>query len=87
MVHNGLITPEEAKDHPQQNVIKAGTKVLLNGASGVVIDNGTRSTPEKPNLLLTADMKQMNKYYLAIIFVLQVFDFQLIYNNLYHLIN
>lgn len=59
----GEINPLE--NDPQQKVIKEGTKVLLNGASGVVIDNGTRSTPEKPNLLLTADMKQMNNYYLG----------------------
>lgn len=50
---------------PEQNIIKPGTKVLLNGAQGVIIDNGTRSTDEKPNLMLTADIKEMNPYYLG----------------------
>lgn len=50
---------------PKQNVIKEGTKLLINGAEGVIIDNGTRSNAEKPNLLITADIKQMNSYYLG----------------------
>ncbi len=50
---------------PQQNIIKEGTKLLLNGAEGLVIDNGTRSSKEKPNLMLTADLKKMNEYYLG----------------------
>lgn len=59
----GEINPLE--NDPEQNVIKQGTKILLNGAQGVVIDNGTRSTSEKPNLMLTADIKDMNSYYLG----------------------
>lgn len=50
---------------PEQKLIKDGTKVLLNGAQGVIIDNGTRSSSEKPNLMLTANIKQMNPYYLG----------------------
>ena len=38
---------------------------MLNGAEGMVIDNGTRSTKEKPNLFLTANLKDMNSYYLG----------------------
>ena len=53
------------QNDPQQDIIKQGYKVLLNGAEGIIIDNGTRSTPEKPNLLLTADMKEMNPYYMG----------------------
>lgn len=60
---SGDINPLE--NDPKQKVIKAGTKVLLNGAQGVIISNGTRSTEQKPNLLLTADLKDMNPYYLG----------------------
>ena len=53
--------------NPLQNNpnIKAGTPVLLNGARGFVLNNGTRSTPEKPNLMITADLKEMDSYYLG----------------------
>lgn len=50
---------------PNQDVIVPGAKILLNGAQGVIIDNGTRSSKEKPNLLLTADMKDMKPYYVG----------------------
>lgn len=59
----GELNPLE--NDPQQDVIRPGTKILLNGAQGVIIDNGTRSTDEKPNLLLTADIKDMNPYYMG----------------------
>lgn len=45
------------------NVIKTGSKVLLNGAEGFILGDGTRSSPEKPNLMLSADLTQMNPYY------------------------
>ena len=47
------------------NVIKEGTKFLLNGAVGYILGDGTRSSPEKPNLMLTADYKQMDPYYIG----------------------
>ena len=47
------------------NVIKEGIKVLINGAQGYVLGDGTRSSPEKPNLMLTADLTQMDSYYLG----------------------
>ena len=50
---------------PTQEVIKENTKILLNGAQGTIISNGTRSNSQKPNLLLTADIKEMNPYYLG----------------------
>ncbi len=50
---------------PKQEVIKNNTRILLNGAQGIIVDNGTRSNIEKPNLLLTADIKQMNPYYIG----------------------
>lgn len=48
-----------------QNIIKFGTKILLNGAEGLVIGNGTRSAPEKPNLMLTGNLKDMDSYYVG----------------------
>lgn len=57
----GEINP--LQNDPNQKVINKGTKVLLNGSEGIVIDNGTRSTPEKPNLMLTADLHDMKSYY------------------------
>lgn len=48
-----------------QNTIKLGTKILLNGAEGLVVGNGTRSTPEKPNLMITANLKEMDSYYVG----------------------
>ena len=47
------------------NVIKEGVKFLLNGAPGYILGDGTRSSAEKPNLMLTADYKQMDPYYIG----------------------
>lgn len=48
-----------------QNVIKEGRRVLLNGAQGYILGNGTRSSAEKPNLMLSADLTQMDSYYIG----------------------
>ena len=48
-----------------QNVIRDGSRVLLNGAQGYILGNGTRSSTEKPNLMLSADLTQMDPYYLG----------------------
>lgn len=48
-----------------QEVIKIGTKILLNGAEGLVLGNGTRSTSEKPNLMVSANIKDMEAGYLG----------------------
>lgn len=47
------------------NVIKEGKKVLINGAQGYILGDGTRSSAEKPNLMLTADLTQMDSYYIG----------------------
>lgn len=47
------------------NTIKPGNKVLINGAQGFILGDGTRSSPEKPNLMLSADLTQMDPYYLG----------------------
>ena len=48
-----------------QNIIKEGSKVLLNGTQGYILGNGTRSTAEKPNLMLSADLTKMDPYYIG----------------------
>ena len=45
------------------NVINTGKKVLLNGAEGIILGDGTRSNAEKPNLMISADLTRMNPYY------------------------
>ena len=47
------------------NVIRPGSRVLLNGAIGYVLGDGTRSSDEKPNLMLSADLGEMDPYYLG----------------------
>ena len=47
------------------NVIRPGSKVLLNDAVGYVLGDGTRSSAEKPNLMLSADLFDMDSYYLG----------------------
>lgn len=45
------------------NVIKTGKKVLLNDAEAYILGDGTRSNPQKPNLMLSGDLTQMDPYY------------------------
>ena len=47
------------------NVIKKGSKALINGAEGYILGDGTRSSPEKPNLMLSADLMEMDPYYIG----------------------
>lgn len=53
------------QNDPNMATIKSGAKVLINGADGLIIDNGTRSTQDKPNLMLTADMHKMDSYFMG----------------------
>lgn len=59
----GELNPIE-KD-PGLNVLGAGTRVVINGAPGMITGRGTRSTAEKPNFSAVADMKQMQKEYMG----------------------
>ena len=59
----GEINP--LQNDPLMQTICMGSRVLLNGSEGFIMDNGTRSTPEKPNLMLAADMHYMNAHYLG----------------------
>jgi putative methanogenesis marker 16 metalloprotein len=59
----GELNPLE-KD-PFMDTIGVGTKILMNGAVGFVIGEGTRSSAEKPNLMGIADMHGMLPEYLG----------------------
>jgi putative methanogenesis marker 16 metalloprotein len=59
----GEINPVE--NDPMLRTIGAGTKVLLNGARGHIIGEGTRSNKEKPNLSIVADMFQMDPTFMG----------------------
>lgn len=47
------------------NAIREGKRVLLNGAVGYILGDGTRSSAQKPNLMLSADLTEMDPYYLG----------------------
>ena len=59
----GEINPLE--NDPLGLAIGAGTPVLLNGSVGMVTGEGTRSTPERPNLTVIADMAGMQPRYMG----------------------
>ncbi|ADG13863.1 methanogenesis marker 16 metalloprotein [Methanocaldococcus infernus ME] len=42
-----------------------GKKALLNGAEALILGFGTRSSLERPNIMISADMKEMDSYYLG----------------------
>ncbi|SDF52019.1 putative methanogenesis marker 16 metalloprotein [Methanolobus vulcani] len=54
----GEINP--VQNDPKMETIGIGTRVLMNGAEGFVIGEGTRSSPAKPNLTGVADMHKMD---------------------------
>jgi len=53
------------QNDPVMNAIKTGTKVLMCGSEGMIIGKGTRSAPEKPNLMISADMYEMDPHFLG----------------------
>jgi len=59
----GELNPLE--NDPLGESIGVGTGILVNGAPGYVIGTGTRSSPEKPNLSVFADMRGMNPEYMG----------------------
>lgn len=54
----GEINPLE--NDPRMEYLHQGASVMLNGAPGMVIGTGTRSTPGRPNLSVAADMHLMD---------------------------
>ncbi len=63
MSGSGELNPLE--NDPHGKVIKPGTKILLNGAPGVIVGNGTRSTPAKKCLFVAGDMFDMDPQYMG----------------------
>lgn len=53
------------QNDPSLETIFPGNKILLNGSLGMILGTGTRSSTKKPNLMLTADMHDMNPEYLG----------------------
>ncbi len=53
------------QNDPAMKTVRKGSNVLLNGSEGIIIDRGTRSSNEKPNLMITADMTMMDPHYLG----------------------
>jgi putative methanogenesis marker 16 metalloprotein len=53
------------QNDPLLNTLKKGTKVLLNGSEGIVMGQGTRSSPEKPNLMISADLTEMDAHFMG----------------------
>jgi L-aspartate semialdehyde sulfurtransferase len=53
------------QNDPQLNSIHKGSKLLINNSEGLFIGTGTRSSPEKPNMMITADMKEMDPHFLG----------------------
>lgn len=53
------------QNDPLMKNIKTGTKVLLCGSEGIVLGQGTRSSREKPNLMISADMNDMDPHFLG----------------------
>lgn len=53
------------QNDPHMRIIKGGDKVLLSGSEGMVLGQGTRSSDEKPNLMISADMHQMDPLYVG----------------------
>ncbi|HHN81948.1 MAG TPA: methanogenesis marker 16 metalloprotein [Methanomicrobia archaeon] len=59
----GEVNPIE--NDPLLSTIGVGTRILLNGGRGYVIGQGTRSTPEKPNLSVYGDLRGMESKYMG----------------------
>jgi L-aspartate semialdehyde sulfurtransferase len=53
------------QNDPLMKTVSKGSNVLLNGSEGIIIDRGTRSSNEKPNMMITADMTMMDPHYLG----------------------
>lgn len=59
----GSINP--LQNDPGMRFIHHGASALLNGAPGMVLGTGTRSSEEKPNLSIEADMHRMDADYMG----------------------
>lgn len=59
----GEISP--LQNDPNLDYFRPGARVLVNGAPGMVLGEGTRSSPAKPNLSMQADMHLMKAEYMG----------------------
>jgi putative methanogenesis marker 16 metalloprotein len=59
----GEINP--LQNDPAMRYIRPGSSVLLNGSPGMVIGMGTRSTMDKPNLSIAADVEGMDPEFMG----------------------
>lgn len=59
----GDLNPLE--NDPNTNIIKEGYNILLNDSKGLVLGEGTRSSKEKPNLMLSANIKDMDPEFIG----------------------
>jgi putative methanogenesis marker 16 metalloprotein len=53
------------QNDPHSAVVKSGTRILLNGAPGVVVSYGTRSMPSKRCLFVSGDMAGMQPQFMG----------------------
>ncbi|AXI25200.1 methanogenesis marker 16 metalloprotein [Methanofervidicoccus sp. A16] len=59
----GELNPLQNMYCDERNLL--GKRVLLNGAEGVILGFGTRSSSGKENIMISADMHSMDPYYLG----------------------
>ncbi|MBW9222900.1 methanogenesis marker 16 metalloprotein [Methanothermococcus sp. SCGC AD-155-K20] len=59
----GELNPLQNICHNERELM--GKRVLLNGAEGVILGYGTRYSQEKPNIMVSANMHNMEAYYLG----------------------
>jgi len=59
----GELNPLE--NDPEMRVIRVGSRILVNAATGFVVGEGTRSTPERRNISVVADMKGMDAEFMG----------------------
>lgn len=60
---SGELNPLE--NDPYQLVLRSGLRILLNGAPGVLVSYGTRSTPQKRALFVAGDLYGMDPQYMG----------------------
>lgn len=59
----GELNPLE--NDPHGRVFRAGMKILVNKAPGIIVGYGTRSSPQRRNLSVTADMSGMDPEFMG----------------------
>jgi putative methanogenesis marker 16 metalloprotein len=59
----GVVNPLE--NDPNMEVIGIGSPIYVNGSMGHIIGSGTRSSPERPNLMTIAELEDMKPEYMG----------------------